>query len=41
MVENANIIENNQLKEYLNKKLKPTKIKNRGNIDIILKEIDV
>jgi len=41
MVENANIIENRDLKEYLNKNLLPTKIKNRGNIDIILKEIDV
>jgi len=41
MVENANIIENSDLKEYLNKNLLPTKIKNRGNIDIILKEIDV
>jgi 3-deoxy-D-manno-octulosonic-acid transferase len=41
MVDNANIIENNELKEYLNKNLKPTKIKNKGNIDMILKEIDV
>jgi len=41
MVENANIIENNQLKEYLNKNLANTKIKNRGNIEMILKEIDV
>ncbi|RUM57619.1 MAG: 3-deoxy-D-manno-octulosonic acid transferase [Nautilia sp.] len=41
LVENANIIEKEELKEYLNKDLKPTKIKNRANIDEILKEIDV
>jgi 3-deoxy-D-manno-octulosonic-acid transferase len=41
MVENANIIENSKLKEYLNKNLKPTSIKNRGDIKMILKEIDV
>jgi len=41
LTKNANIIENNKLKEYLNKELKATNIKNRGNIDMILKEIDV
>jgi len=41
LVENANIIENEKLKEYLNKNLKPTKIKNRADINKILKEIDV
>ena len=39
LVENSYIIENSKLSEYLNKDLKPSFIKNRGNLDIIIKEI--
>jgi len=39
LVENSYIIENSKLSEYLNKNLKPSFIKNRGNLDIIIKEI--
>jgi len=41
MVENAYIIHNDELKEILSKKLKPSFIKNKVDLDIILKEIDV
>ena len=41
MIENSYIINPNELDKYLNKELKSSYIKNKGNIDIILKEIDV
>ena len=41
MVENYNLIDKEELKEYINKNLIPSKIKNKANIDIILKEINV
>ena len=39
LVENAYIIENKELSIYLNKELKPSFIKNRGNLDLIIEEI--
>ena len=39
MVENSFIIENSELSDYLNKKLPNSKIKNRGEIQLILDEI--
>jgi len=41
MISNYYIIDKNQLNLYLDKNLDRSYIKNRGNIDIILKEIDV
>ena len=41
LIENSYIIDYSELKNYLNRNLKPTNIKNKGNIDIIIKEIDV
>jgi len=41
LIENSYIIDNIELSDYLKKELKLSAIKNRGNIDIILKEIDV
>ncbi len=41
MVENYYLIDKEELKEYINKNLIPSKIKNKANIDIILKEINV
>jgi len=41
MIENAYIINKNELKSYLNKNLKPSFIKNKPNVDIIIKEISV
>jgi len=41
LIENSYIIDNIELTDYLKKELKLSAIKNRGNIDIILKEIDV
>ena len=41
MVENSYIIDKSELSNILTKNLKNSYIKNRGNLDIILKEIDV
>ena len=41
MIENYYIVEKTKLNEYLNKNLNKSFIKNRGNIDIIIKEIGV
>ena len=39
MIENYYLIDKEELKDYINKNLNPSKIKNKANIDIILKEI--
>ena len=41
MVENSYIVDKSELSNILTKNLKNSYIKNRGNLDIILKEIDV
>ena len=41
MVENSYIIDTHDIAKYLNKNLEKSYIKNKGNIDIIIKEIDV
>jgi len=41
LIENPYIIDNLELPKYLNQNLNQTNIKNKGNIDIIIKEIDV